>query len=190
MAIKKLTIEEFLALAKEFPVLDVRSPGEYNHAHIPGAYSLPLFTDEERKVVGTTYKQKSREDALELGLRYVGPKMAEFVQTARQIAPSRRVAVHCWRGGQRSASMAWLLRQAGMDVVVLEGGYKRYRKYVLEYLEVQQWQLLVLGGRTGSGKTKILHTLHQMGEQIIDLHGKFEALFPRVKRFEIDNSDF
>jgi len=80
MAIEKLHIEKFLELAKTNPVIDVRSPGEYNHAHIPGAYSLPLFTDEERKIVGTTYKQESREKAIKIGLDFFGPKMKKMVE--------------------------------------------------------------------------------------------------------------
>lgn len=85
MAIQKLTIEEFLKMAKQYPVLDVRSPGEYNHAQIPGAYSLPLFTDEERKVVGTTYKQQSREAAIKTGLDFFGIKMKKMVEEAEGI---------------------------------------------------------------------------------------------------------
>jgi tRNA 2-selenouridine synthase len=78
--IQKITIEEFLSLAKQYPVLDVRSPGEYAHAHIPKAHSLPLFTDEERKQVGTAYKQQSREAAIKIGLDYFGVKMRKMVE--------------------------------------------------------------------------------------------------------------
>ncbi|MBK8301441.1 MAG: hypothetical protein IPK90_13615 [Chitinophagaceae bacterium] len=80
MAIEKLHIEKFLELAKQHPVVDVRSPGEYQHAHIPGAYSLPLFSDEERKLVGTAYKQQSREQAIKIGLDYFGVKMRKMVE--------------------------------------------------------------------------------------------------------------
>ena len=80
MAIQKVTIEQFLELSSQYPVLDVRSPGEYTHAHIPGAYSLPLFTDEERKVVGTAYKQQSRQAAIKIGLDYFGVKMKKMVE--------------------------------------------------------------------------------------------------------------
>ncbi|MBK9466043.1 MAG: hypothetical protein IPN56_14960 [Chitinophagaceae bacterium] len=80
MAIEKLHIEKFLELAKQHPVVDVRSPGEYAHAHIPGAYSLPLFTDEERKLVGTAYKQQSREQAIKIGLDFFGGKMRKMVE--------------------------------------------------------------------------------------------------------------
>lgn len=122
-------------------------------------------------MVGTIYKQKSRELALEKGLELVGPKLADFVRRARSLAPQGRVAVHCWRGGQRSGSMAWLLRQAGLEVRTLEGGYKAYRTWVLAQLAERQYPLLVIGGRTGTGKTKILHALREMGEQVIDLEG-------------------
>ena len=80
MPVQKISIEEFLSLAKQYPVLDVRSPGEYTHAHIPTAHSLPLFTDEERKQVGTAYKQQCREAAIKIGLDYFGLKMRKMVQ--------------------------------------------------------------------------------------------------------------
>ena len=83
--IQKVKIDEFLALAQQYPVLDVRSPGEYSHAHIPGAYSLPLFSDEERIVVGTAYKQESREVAIKTGLDYFGAKMRQMVEQAEEI---------------------------------------------------------------------------------------------------------
>ncbi len=83
MAAERIHIEQFLELAKDHPVIDVRSPGEYKHACIPGAYSLPLFTDEERKVVGTAYKQESREVAIKIGLDYFGPKMRKMVEEQR-----------------------------------------------------------------------------------------------------------
>src|SRR5258706_1121016 len=93
MAIEKIHIEQFLELAKEHPVIDVRSPGEYKHAHIPGAYSLPLFTDEERKAVGTAYKQESREQAIKIGLDFFGPKMKKMVEETESIVRSRQPGV-------------------------------------------------------------------------------------------------
>jgi tRNA 2-selenouridine synthase len=89
VAVEKLNIDRFLELAKSHPVLDVRSPGEYKHAHIPGAYSLPLFTDEERKVVGTAYKQQSRDVAIKIGLDYFGPKMRKMVEEVEELVRSR-----------------------------------------------------------------------------------------------------
>ncbi len=161
----------FLTMSADRPVFDVRSPGEFNHGHIPGAISFPLFTDDERAQVGTFYKQKGAEPAFILGLQFVGPKMAGFVQSAIKLVPGRKVAVHCWRGGQRSGSMAWLLQQAGFDVVTMAGGYKAYRNHVLQHFAEQRLDLRIVGGKTGTGKTKILHALRDLGEQIIDLEG-------------------
>jgi tRNA 2-selenouridine synthase len=162
-------IEQFLPECNTRVLLDVRSPGEFAKGHIPGALSFPLFSDEERAEVGTCYKQTGPEAALQLGLQYVGPKMAGFVAQAGALAAHRRIAVHCWRGGNRSQSMAWLLRMAGFDVITLQGGYKSYRNFVLGFFPRPQFQLKVLGGPTGSGKTKILHALQRLGEQILDL---------------------
>lgn len=153
------------------PLLDVRSPGEFTHGHIPGAISFPLFSDEERAAVGTVYKQVGKEEAMALGLRFVGPKLETFVREATIIAPGRKLRVHCWRGGQRSGSMAWLFRQAGFEVETLQGGYKSYRHFVLDGFQNTTIKLVVLGGQTGSGKTKILKALPEFGEQIIDLEG-------------------
>ena len=93
MPIQKITIEDFLKLAKQHPVLDVRSPGEYAHAHIPTAHSLPLFTDEERKQVGTAYKQQSREEAIKIGLDYFGVKMRAMVEEVEGIIGNRQLAI-------------------------------------------------------------------------------------------------
>ncbi|MBC7777320.1 MAG: tRNA 2-selenouridine(34) synthase MnmH, partial [Phycisphaerae bacterium] len=191
----QLSPAEFLAERTNRVMLDVRSPAEYAQGHIPETLSFPLFSDEERAAVGTMYKQVGKDEAMELGLRFVGPKMEQFVKQAKMLAPHRRLAVHCWRGGQRSGSMAWLFRQAGFDVVTLEGGYKAYRHHVLQGLEEPDLKLVVLGGRTGSGKTKILQELRDLGEQIIDLEGLAhhkgsafgfigEAPQPTVEQFE------
>ena len=190
-----IDVSSFLAAQSDRVVLDVRSPGEYTHGHIPGALSFPLFTDDERALVGTCYKNKGPEAALHLGLELVGPKMAGFVEHAQKLAPHRKLAVHCWRGGKRSQSMSWLLRMAGFDVVTLVGGYKAYRQYVRDQFEQLPVSLLVLGGKTGSGKTKILHAMERLGAQVIDLerlaHHKGSAFGtigelpqPTVEQFE------
>lgn len=186
--IQKITIEDFLKLVKLNPVLDVRSPGEYAHAHIPTAHSLPLFNDEERKQVGTAYKQQSREAAIKIGLDYFGVKMKAMVEQTESIVGSWQLAmgnqqsapgelptancvlVHCWRGGMRSAAVAWLLDMYGFKVYLLTGGYKTYRKWVLAQFE-KNYNFNIIGGYTGSGKTLLLHELKKQGKIIIDLEG-------------------
>ncbi len=171
MAISKINIQEFLKLRGQHLVFDVRSPGEYTHAHIPGAHSLPLFTDEERKVVGTAYKQESREQAIKIGLDYFGVKMrgmVEAVESLLQGRNDRTVLVHCWRGGMRSAGVAWLLDLYGYKVYTLAGGYKAYRQWARQLFE-QPYPFHIIGGYTGSGKTPVLHELHKQGQHTIDL---------------------
>ena len=189
MPAQKIDIEKFLELAKQYPVIDVRSPGEYNHAHIPGAHSLPLFTDEERKVVGTAYKQESREQAIKLGLDFFGPKMRKMVEDVELIVrsqgsgvnpepeqprlttnDSRLILVYCWRGGMRSGAVSWLLDLYGFKVYTLVGGYKKFRNYVLDTFRLP-FNLRILGGYTGSGKTELLKTLKEKGETVVDLEG-------------------
>ncbi len=183
MPIQKLTIQDFLQLAQHNPVFDVRSPGEYNHAHIPGAHNLALFTDDERAVVGTAYKQQSREQAIKTGLDYFGPKMRKMVEEVEKLAVGRNalaerqanneqrstnnILVHCWRGGMRSAGVAWLLDLYGFKVYTLVGGYKAYRKWVRQQFE-KDYSFKIIGGHTGSGKTLVLHQLAQQ-HNVIDL---------------------
>lgn len=164
----KLSVAAFLDKSKKLPVIDVRSPAEYAEGHIPGAVNIPLFDNEERKKVGTTYKQVGQKEAFLLGLELVGPKMRSFVEKAQQIALEGETLVHCWRGGMRSESFAWLLNTAGIKAYTLEGGYKAYRKHALAAFQ-QFPNLIVLTGETGSGKTNILHALAELGEQVIDL---------------------
>ncbi len=169
MCMKKIEPADIWEHLDQRVVIDVRSPSEYAHAHLPFAKSLPLFSDEERAKIGTLYKQVSAENALLKGLDFVGPKMSGFIKTAIKWSPERKVLIHCWRGGKRSGSMAWLLSFAGFDVATVAGGYKNYRNYILQSLENQQLKVIVLGGKTGSGKTQILKELEKKGEQIIDL---------------------
>lgn len=179
MSISKIKIEEFLELSRQNPVFDVRSPSEYTHAHIPAAYNLALFNDEERKVVGTAYKQQSREEAIKIGLDYFGLKMRKMVEEAETIISQnskiknqkpKSVLVHCWRGGMRSAGVAWLLDLYGFKVYTLIGGYKSFRNWTMAQFE-KPCSFKVLGGYTGSGKTIVLKELQTRKETIIDLEG-------------------
>lgn len=149
-------------------VLDIRTPAEFSEGHLPGAVSFPLFSDEERVIVGTLYKQQGRDQAVLKGLELVGPKLKNFVLQAAKFAGP--LYLYCWRGGMRSNSMAWLLSTAGREVYVLEGGYKAYRGYCRELI-ANGLKLIMLSGPTGSGKTEILHQLSLLGLQVLDLEG-------------------
>lgn len=167
----QINIDKFLSLSQLFPVIDVRSPSEFNQGHIPGAVNIPLFDDNERKLVGTIYKKVNREAAIFKGLDLAGKKLAELAREGERTAgKSKTVLVHCWRGGMRSKSMVWLFETIGLDCSLLEGGYKSYRRHVKEQFSIPLI-LNVIGGRTGSGKTEILHYLQKKDEQVIDLEG-------------------
>jgi tRNA 2-selenouridine synthase len=172
MQSRTVPIEDFIELykTKHYPLLDARSTSEYNRGHIPGAQSLPLLDDEARKIIGTIYKQQGREAAVLKGFELIGPEFHQKIIRASELAPDKNVMVYCWRGGMRSNILAWLLQMAGFKVVLLKGGYKTFRHWVIDQYS-QQRNYIVLGGRTGSGKTEMLNLLAQEGEQIIDLEG-------------------
>lgn len=175
MAIQKISVEQFVTLSLSYPVIDVRSEAEFNHAHIPSANNLPLFNNEERAVVGTIYKQQSRELAIKKGLEFFGPKMKDMVVFAEDLIaktdPSNKtLLIHCWRGGMRSAGIAWLLDLYGFKVYTLVGGYKTFRNWVLtQFLNKEKFR--ILGGYTGSGKTIVLSALKENGAPVVDLEG-------------------
>jgi tRNA 2-selenouridine synthase len=165
----ELTVEQFLEKAGRIPAIDVRSPGEYGHAHIPGALNLPLFSDDERAEVGTLYKNKGKTESVQRGLEIVGPKLSAFIDFALSLK-NKELLVHCWRGGMRSSSMAWLLETIDIECSTLTGGYKNYRNYILNSFG-DPLKIVLIGGYTGSGKTEVLHLLREYGEQVIDLEG-------------------
>jgi tRNA 2-selenouridine synthase len=166
----RYSLAEFEALP--YPILDVRAPIEFAQGHVPGALNLPLFTDEERARIGTTYKQVSQERAVHLGLEFFGPKMSAIVKQAQKLAQGKEVRLHCWRGGMRSGAVLWLLELAGFKVHLLDHGYKDFRRAVLaSFAQPRQWR--VLGGLTGSGKTDVLHALagFPFHQHVLDLEG-------------------
>lgn len=165
-----LNPEYFIKECRNTPVVDVRSPAEFEEGHIPGAVNMPLFNNKERSVVGNLYVNRGRQAAIETGLEIIGPRMADLVRGATRLATAGKLMVYCWRGGMRSESMAWLFERAEIQCFVLEGGYKAYRNFLLQ--EIGKIPLLmVLEGPTGSGKTEILLSLKAKGEQVIDLEG-------------------
>ena len=176
MPIQKILIDDVVKMENNILILDVRSPGEYLHAHIPKSINLPLFSNEERKVVGTAYKQESREKAIKLGLNFFAPKMVAMVEDVEKLLTDFKynkntpIVVHCWRGGMRSAGVAWLLDLYSFNVFTIIGGYKSFRNWTLKQFEFT-YHFKVVGGYTGSGKTEVLSVLHQKGETIIDLEG-------------------
>ncbi len=163
-----VSIETFLERAEHIPVIDVRSPAEFLHGHIPGALNIPLFSDEERKIVGTLYKQKGQKEAIIKGFEFVGLKTEGLKQKAIESSRQNQLLVHCWRGGMRSGAMAWLFERAGLQCDVLSGGYKSFRKYLRSFMS-RPARLLILGGMTGTGKTGILREIAALDYQTIDL---------------------
>jgi tRNA 2-selenouridine synthase len=159
---------DLLLANKIAPIIDVRSESEFKQGHIPGALNQPLLNDEERKKVGICYKLKGKEEAVNLGYELVGHKFAEKLNTVRKITQGNAVSVYCWRGGLRSKIFSQLLENGGFEVLRLSEGYKSYRQWALNEFN-RQFKLIILGGKTGTGKTEILKLLKNKGEQVIDL---------------------
>jgi tRNA 2-selenouridine synthase len=153
-------------------IIDVRTPAEFAEDHIPGAINCPVLSDEERITVGTLYKQVSPFEARKVGAALVAKNIAHHLQTCFHDHPkSWRPLVYCWRGGQRSGAMSIILAQVGWAAHKLEGGYKTYRRDVLEKMEVlpERFKFHVVCGPTGSGKSHFLAALSQTGHQVLDL---------------------
>ncbi|MBO9618645.1 MAG: tRNA 2-selenouridine(34) synthase MnmH [Niabella sp.] len=165
---QSITIADWIGQAATLPLVDVRTPAEFVRGQVPGAFNVPLFSDEERVQVGTTYKQVGREAAILLGFDLTGSKWSGFIRRCLEIAPGKRIAVHCWRGGMRSGSMAWALSLYGFEVCQVSGGYKAYRRWAHKQYE-RAWHLRILGGMTGSGKTRLLQYMKAHGQQVVDL---------------------
>ncbi len=160
------------------PLVDVRSPIEFIQGHLPGAINLPLFSNDQRKEIGTTFKIKGRGEAIQLGLRYIGPEMHSLANQLKKIArkgsqnddDQSPIKIYCWRGGMRSSSVAWLANLVDLNPLLLEGGYKSYRRWVLQLFE-DKLPLKLLGGKTGTGKTDLLVAMASKSVAVIDLEG-------------------
>ena len=153
-------------------IIDARTPSEFAEDHIPGAISAPVLYDVERAEVGTLYKQVSAFEAKKVGAALVAKNVARHIERLwENEAKSWRPLVYCWRGGKRSGAMAHILREIGWDAQTLPGGYKAYRKWVVQQLEQtpQQFHFQVVHGPTGSGKSRLLAALAQSGGQVLDL---------------------
>ena len=157
-----------ILIKQRLPLIDARSSSEFKQGHIPGAVNIPLLNDDHRKIVGTTYKKEGRQAAVEKGFELVGPHFHEIIKKTKTKCNGNEVMLYCWRGGMRSNITAWILTMAGSNVHLLKGGYKTFRNWTLEQFNMPR-KIIVLGGKTGSGKTDMLALLKQKGEQIICL---------------------
>ncbi len=159
-------------IGKNFLLVDVRSPGEFKSETIPGAINIPIFTDEERAIIGTTYVQDSIDKAKQLGVEAAANKLPEIYEKVVKLDKEYdNIVFFCARGGFRSLTLSTLFRAIGINAIRLEGGYKGYRKYINDSLPrlVEQVKFIVLYGNTGSGKTDILKYLKEMDKDILDL---------------------
>ena len=155
-------------------LIDARSPAEFAEDHLPGAVNWPVLDDAERATVGTQYVQSSPLEARKLGAALVSRRIADLLDTQVRDKPREwRPVVYCWRGGQRSGSLALVLSQIGFRTGQLQGGYKAFRAHVREDLAARPalFTYRVLCGRTGSGKTRLLQALRDSGAQVLDLEG-------------------
>ena len=177
---RKEELEEFRKV--NGPIIDVRSPSEYYKGHMPNSINIPLFDNEERSIVGTIYKNYGREKAVIQGLEYIAMKIENLVNKlfeAITVYKSKNhnskleestLKIYCARGGMRSQSISWLLEKYNQRNITLKDGYKTYRKWTLESF-IQEWEIVIMGGKTGTGKTKLLKLLGENNYQIIDLEG-------------------
>ena len=177
MGLSPLFIEQFWGRGVPFPydeIIDVRSPSEFAEDHIPGAINLPVLEDTERAEVGTLYKQVSTFSARKVGAAMVSRNISRHLESHFAYKDKDyQPLIYCWRGGQRSGSMATVLVQIGWRVTLLQGGYKTYRAHVRQQLQdlPEQFTYQILAGSTGTGKTQVLKRLAQGGAQVLDLEG-------------------
>ena len=157
------------------PIIDVRSPSEFYQGHWPGAVNIPLFSDSERETIGKSYKKESRLKAILQGLKVTIPNAKNLLEIILQITTKKEgknksLRIYCWRGGMRSSAFAWLARTIGIRTYLLKGGYKNYRKWVLNQFEADL-PIRLLGGKTGTRKTDLLNYINEENIHVIDLEG-------------------
>lgn len=179
MYFKRNQLEKFRSF--NGPLIDVRSPSEYYKGHMPNSINIPLFDNDERSIIGTIYKEEGREQAVIEGLKFIEKKI-EFlldnlfmnIDSYKTITDKTKnelfIRIYCSRGGMRSQSIAWLLEKFKLNLVTLSGGYKIYRRWVLNSFS-KKLNIVVIGGKTGTGKTKLISLLEKYKYQTIDLEG-------------------
>lgn len=173
MSLQRIPADQAAAELPRFDaILDARSPSEFAEDHLPGAQSWPVLDDEERRVVGTLYKQVNAFEARKVGAALVARRIADHLDArVRSLPREWRPLVYCWRGGDRSGTLAWFLDRVGFRTTLVDGGYKAFRAVVRRDLEAwpARFDWRVICGRTGSGKTRLLQALAAQGAQVLDL---------------------
>ena len=179
MDFNRIELEKFRSLSG--PLIDVRSPSEYYKGHMPKSINIPLFDNDERSKIGTIYKKEGREKAVMEGLEIFEKKMEKLLDNLFNKIDSHKinsketdiesfVRIYCSRGGMRSLSISWLLEKYKMNSITLKGGYKKYRRWILDCFS-KKWNIIIIGGKTGTGKTRLLSLLDKYNYQTIDLEG-------------------
>ena len=179
MYFKRKELEKFRSF--KGPLIDVRSPSEYYKGHMPNSINIPLFDNDERSIIGTIYKKEGRKKAVIEGLKFFEEKMEllldklfNYIISHKTILENNNnelfIKIYCSRGGMRSQSIAWLLEKYKLNPITLKGGYKSYRRWILDCFS-KKWNIVIIGGKTGSGKTRLLSLLEKHKYQTIDLEG-------------------
>ncbi len=152
------TVEIQDVIGKDYIFIDVRTPKEFEEDHIINAVNIPIFSNEERAIIGTIYSKESQEKAIDKGIKYFSKNLPKIMSKIKPFQ-NKKLIIYCWRGGMRSKSFASLLSTVGYDVKQLVGGYKNYRKYVRDSLQLFKIKpkFIVLHGLTGVGKTQIVN---------------------------------
>jgi tRNA 2-selenouridine synthase len=167
-----MSLATLTQLAEFDTIIDVRSPAEFTDDHIPGAINCPVLDDAQRVQVGTLYKQVSPFAARKIGAVLVARNIAQHIETRFADLPREwRPLVYCWRGGQRSGAFSHILREIGWPAKRLEGGYKSWRREVIDQLALlpAKFRFIVIAGQTGSAKSRVLEALAQRGAQVLHL---------------------
>ena len=179
MYFKRKELEKFRSF--KGPLIDVRSPSEYYKGHLPNSINIPLFDNDERSIIGTIYKKEGKKNAVLEGLNLFEKKIEFLLDNlfmnieSYKTIPNKNnnesfIRIYCSRGGMRSQSIAWLLEKYKLNPITLKGGYKTYRRWILNCFS-KKWNIIVIGGKTGSGKTRLLSLLEKYKYQTIDLEG-------------------
>lgn len=166
-----ITFENFLK-EKDAVLIDVRTPKEFELEKVPNSVNIPVLLDEERVVVGTTYVQSSKEEAKKIGVEFISKRLPEIFEQIQELSKKHsKLVFMCARGGMRSSSITSLFESLGYKVAKLQGGYKAYRDFILNNISKvnENFKYIVVHGRTGVGKTKILNKMIELGASVMDL---------------------